>query len=207
MRRIRYSVAASLDGFIAGPKGEFDWIIMDPQIDFEAMYKEFDTVVMGRRTFEASGSAAWGFGMQTIVISRTLHQKDHPDVTIVKSKVEQTLTALRKQPGKDIWLFGGGVLFRNLLEMGLVDTVEVALMPILLGGGIPLFPGPFRPTRLKLTDHKLFKSGIVTLVYGIERAASRGANRKAKRAASLATNRNAKRAAGKKKSPRRARSA
>jgi len=195
MRRIRYAVAASLDGFIAGPKGEFDWIIMDPQIDFAAMYKEFDTVVMGRRSFEASGGAAWGFGMQTIVISRTLRQKDHPDVTLVRSKVEQTLTALREQPGKDIWLFGGGVLFRNLLEMGLVDTVEVALMPILLGGGIPLFPGPSRPTRLKLTDHKLYKSGIVTLVYGTKRAASRGANRKAKRAA------------GKKKSPRRARSA
>src|SRR4051812_7836181 len=94
MRRIRYSVAASLDGFIAGPKGEFDWIIMDPQIDFQAMYKEFDTVLMGRRSFETSGGAAWGFGMKTFVISRTLRQKDHPDVTIVRSKVEQTLSAL-----------------------------------------------------------------------------------------------------------------
>jgi dihydrofolate reductase len=63
MRRIRYQVAASLDGFIAGPKGEFDWIIMDPAIDFEAFYKEFDTVLMGRRSFEAAGGGAWGHGM------------------------------------------------------------------------------------------------------------------------------------------------
>jgi dihydrofolate reductase len=183
MRRIRYSVAASLDGFIAGPKGEFDWIIMDPQIDFQAMYNQFDTVLLGRRSFEASGGAAWGFGMKTIVISRTLRQKDHQDVTIVRTKVEQTLTALRKQPGKDIWLFGGGVLFRSLLEMGLVDSVEVALMPILLGDGIPLMPGPSRQARLKLINHKFYKSGIVTLEYNVQRTARLDDKRKTKRAA------------------------
>jgi dihydrofolate reductase len=191
MRRIRYCVAASLDGFIAGPKGEADWIIMDPEIDFEAMFKEFDTVLMGRRSFETAGGSAWGYGMKTFVISRTLRGEDHPDVTIVAGNVKQTLTALRKQPGKDIWLFGGGLLFRSLLEMGLVDTVEVGLIPVLLGDGIPLLPPPLRQARLKLTSHKIYKSGIVGLEYDVQRAAAADANRKTKRAV------------GKKKKPRR----
>jgi len=182
MRRIRYSVAASLDGFIAGPKGEFDWIIMDPQIDFQAMYSQFDTVLMGRRSFEAAGGSAWGHGMETFVVSRSLRQQDHPDVTVVGEKVQQTLTALRKRPGKDIWLFGGGALFRSLLDMGLVDTVEVALIPVLLGQGIPLLPPPFGPATLKLTNHKIYKSGIVGLEYGIRPAASAARKRKARRA-------------------------
>jgi dihydrofolate reductase len=193
MRRIRYLVAASLDGFIAGPKGEADWIIMDPEIDFEAIYKQFDTVLMGRRSFEAAGGSAWGYGMKTLVISRTLRQQDHPDVTIMGDNVQQTLTALRKQPGKDIWLFGGGLLFRSLLEMGLVDTVEVGLVPVLLGDGIPLLPPPLRQARLKLISHKIYKSGIIGLEYSVQRAALVDAPRKTKRTA------------GKKKSRRRVR--
>src|SRR5262245_25249232 len=108
MRRIRYSVAVSLDGFFARPNGEYDWITMDPQIDFMAYYSQFDVVLMGRRSFEVAGGKAWGYGMQTVVVSRTLRPADHPDVTIVRDDLQETLTALRNHPGKDIWLFGGG---------------------------------------------------------------------------------------------------
>ncbi len=181
MRRIRYSVAASLDGFIAGPKGQFDWIIMDPQIDFEAMYRQFDTVLMGRRSFETAGGRAWGYGMKTIVVSRTIRQQDHPDVTVVRDKVKKVLTALRKQAGKDIWLFGGGLLFRSLLDMGLVDTVDIGLIPVLLGDGISLLPPPFRPVRLKLTSQRVFESGIIGLEYNIQRTARAAPKRKARR--------------------------
>lgn len=183
MRRIRYQVAASLDGYIAGPNGEAGWIIVDPDIDFAALFNQFDTFLMGRGTFESmaqhGGSAATP-GAKTLVFSRTLQQRNHPDVTIVASDAKRTLTALREKPGKDIWLFGGGSLFRSLLEEELVDTVEVAVIPVLLGGGIPLLPPPARQTKLKLTGHKVFKTGIVMLEYAIDYSPARKAKKKSR---------------------------
>jgi dihydrofolate reductase len=173
VRRVRYQVATSLDGYIAGPKGEADWIIMDPDIDFRALYAQFDTALIGRRTFEVlSGGKKKGGampGMKTFVFSRTLRQRDYPKVTIVAEKAEGAVAALRAESGKDIWLFGGGLLFRSLLDAGLVDTVEVAVMPVLLGGGVPLFPPPAKVARLNLTGHKLYpKTGIILLEYAVK---------------------------------------
>jgi dihydrofolate reductase len=178
MRRIRYQVATSLDGYIAGPKGEADWIITDPEIDFHALFAQFDAALIGRRTFEAMarGKKKAGAmpGMKTFVFSRTLRQSDYPKVTIVGDDIEQTVSALRAEPGKDIWLFGGGQLFRSLAEKGLVDTVEVAVVPVLLGGGIPLLPPPAGKVNLKLTGHKVYGTGIVFLHYAVESAAPGG---------------------------------
>jgi len=172
VRRIRYTVATSLDGYIAGPKGEADWIIMDPDIDLRAIFAQFDTVLIGRRTFEGMArgkkKAAPLPGMKTFVFSRTLRQRNYPKVTIVAENSEETLAALRAEPGKDIWLFGGGLLFRSLLDTGLVDTVEVAVIPVLLGGGIPLLPPPARQVKLTLTGHKVYKTGIVSLEYAVK---------------------------------------
>ncbi len=101
-------------------------------------------------------------GMRALVCSRSLSPRAHPDVTIVADGARETLAALRAEPGKDIWLFGGGVLFRSLLGMGLVDSVEVAVVPVLLGGGIPLLPPPAAATKLRLTRHRVYPtSGIV----------------------------------------------
>ena len=171
MRRVRYSVAMSLDGFIAGPNGEADWIIMDPEIDFNAIYEQFDTFLIGRRTFEifAHGGSGETPGMKTLIFSRTLRQEDHPRVTIVSENAEKVVAGLRAEEGKDIWLFGGGALFHSLLQAKLVDTVEVAIIPVLLGEGIPLLPPPVKQTKLKLTNHKIFKkTGIVSLEYAIQ---------------------------------------
>jgi dihydrofolate reductase len=171
VRRIRYKVAVSLDGYIAGPKGEFDWIARDPDIDFRALFDEFDTALLGRRTYELTqspGAPPWPPGMSVYVFSRTLRQRDHPEVTIVADKLEETLAALRAKSGKDIWLFGGSSLFRSLIGAGLVDTVEVAVSPVLLGGGIPLLPPPARQAKLKLIGHKVYKTGIVSLQYEVK---------------------------------------
>lgn len=169
MRRIRYQVAMSLDGYIAGPEGEADWILMDPEIDFGALFAQFDTFLMGRRTFDAMpGGEGVSPGTKTYVFSRTLRQADHPNVTIVSDRMEETVAALRaEESDKDIWLFGGGELFRSLLDMGLVDTVEVAVIPVLLGKGIPLLPSPAKQTKLKLTGHRVYGTGIVLLEYEV----------------------------------------
>ncbi|MGH9967314.1 MAG: dihydrofolate reductase family protein [Pyrinomonadaceae bacterium] len=170
MRRIRYAVATSLDGYIAGPKGEADWIIMDPDIDFAALFEQFDTLLMGRRTFEmmAREGRAETPGMKTFVFSRTLRQQDYPGTTIVAENAEEIVAALRMEPGNDIWLFGGGSLFGSLLNAMLVDTVEVAIIPVLLGGGIPFLPPPAKQTKLKLTNQKVYKTGIVSLEYTVQ---------------------------------------
>jgi dihydrofolate reductase len=170
MRRVRYGVAMSLDGYIAGPKGEADWIVTDPEIDFDAMWKEFDTLLMGRHTFSAMTAMGGGAGgMKIVVASRSLDQHDYKGVTIVSDNLGQAVTALKKEPGKDIWLFGGGQLFRSLLDLALVDTVEVGVIPVVLGQGIPLLPSPARQTRLTLTSHRLYaKTGTVSLQYDVK---------------------------------------
>jgi dihydrofolate reductase len=169
MRRLRYRVAMSLDGFISGPKGEHDWIVADPSIDWVALWAQFDTVLMGRGTYEVAKSRRAllsGSGQQWIVVSRTLKAEEHPDITVLSSGVAEVVAALKAKPGKDIWLMGGGVLFRSLLDAGLVDTVEVAVMPVLLGSGIPLVQEGARRT-LHLTESQALASGTLMLSYGV----------------------------------------
>jgi dihydrofolate reductase len=175
MRRIWYSVAMSLDGFIAGPQGEFDWIPNEPEIDWGAFMARFDTVLMGRRSYEAALAAPDGSAlpaMATYVFSRTLQPELHPRVTIVRANIEQTIGDLRRAGGKDIWLFGGGELFRSLLELGQVDVVEIGLIPILLGGGIPFLPGLGTRATLRLTDTRRYPTGILLLTYETTRDAN-----------------------------------
>lgn len=171
MRRVRYGGAISLDGYIAGPNGEADWISIDPEIDFAAMFKQYDTLLIGRKTFMpmvAAGNAGPMPGIKSYVFSRTLRQADYPDVTIVSEDPGAMVASLRQQPGKDIALFGGGELFRSLLDAGQVDTVEVAVIPVLLGSGIPLLPPPYGKVALTLTSHKVLPTtGTVSLEYAI----------------------------------------
>lgn len=169
MRKIRYQVACSLDGYIADTTGTTDWIVKEPEIDFGALFDQFDTLLMGRDTYQELAKDADGFWGKTVwVFSRTLRQEDHPQVTIVSDDAQARLEHLRSLPGKDIWLFGGGKLFQSLLALGCVDAVEPAIIPVLLGAGTPLLPSPAIKRELRLTSHRVYPSGIVWLEYAVQ---------------------------------------
>jgi dihydrofolate reductase len=199
-KRVRYQVAVSLDGFIAGPNGESDWIVMDPSIEIAALFKEFDTAIMGRKTYEvmtAQGGNGAIPGFEVVVFSRTLRPATHPGVRIVNDDPGKVVAELKAKPGRDIWLFGGGELFRSLLTAGVVDTVEVAVMPVLLGAGVPLLP-PGTSTTLTLVDQKtLPASGIVGLSYTVAGAAAQAPQIRYLKPAKAAAKKPAKRRAKK----------
>jgi len=160
MRELRYSVAASLDGYIAGPNGEFDWIVIDPEIDFAAMYAGFSGLVMGRRSYDVFASTGGGEGTElpTYVYSRTLPEGQRDGVTFARDAVPHVRALQEASEGKPLWLWGGGELFRELARAGLVDGVDIAILPVLLGGGIPLLPPSDRRLSLKLRSHRLYKA-------------------------------------------------
>ena len=174
MRRIRYNVAASLDGFIADADGSYDWIPLEPAIDFGALFARVDTVLLGRKSYELTlrdpAARTWPAGARLVVFSRTLRAADHPDVTIVADDAAGAVAALHSTPGGDIWLYGGGELFATLLAAGQVDSVEVTLIPIMLGGGVPLLPSTTARVPLRLVDTRVYPSGQVTLHYTPEGA-------------------------------------
>jgi dihydrofolate reductase len=149
-------------------------------IDFGAMFARYDTLLMGRKTFEVASEKgkSWDtFGQRWIVVSRTLKPDEHPGVTFLSDGIAEAVAALKAQTSpqtqtglqsqKDIWLFGGGMLFRFLLDAGLVDAIDVAVMPVLIGSGIPLLPEGRRQT-LHLESSKTLPSGILMLSYEIK---------------------------------------
>jgi dihydrofolate reductase len=172
VRKLRYSVASSLDGYIAGPHGEFDWIIVDPEIDFAALYASFGGLVMGRRSYEVFVGTGGGVGpaLPTYVYSRTLPEGERDGVTFARDAVSHVRQLKAAGRGKPLWLWGGGQLFRELAQAGLVDGVDVAVIPVVLGGGLPLMSAPGPRLRLRLRAHRLYrKTGTLFLEYDVRR--------------------------------------
>lgn len=185
MRRVRYGVGMSLNGFIADDQGGTDFLVHDSTYDPAPFFASIDTVLMGRLTYEVAvrhGMRAYA-RLQNFVVSRTLDAADYPEVTIIRDNVEARVAALRRAPGKDIWLCGGGVLLASLLAAKLVDTVELGISPKLLtrAGAAMLALGHARlpaSVPLTLTHHRALPSGLIILEYDV-----RGAGRKASRSA------------------------
>jgi len=161
----------SLDGYIAAPDGGYDWIPHDPTFDFGALYAQFGTLLMGRKTFElmeTQGMSPASMGMEAVVVSTTLKNTRRKGVTFVGARVHEAVAALKAEAGKDIWLFGGAQLCRSLLDAGLVDTVELSVVPVLLGGGKKLVPDGQR-WPLELVECSATSGGRVTLKYDVVR--------------------------------------
>ena len=174
MKRVRYQVACSLDGFIAAPGDDMDWIPPEPSFDFVALHAQFDTFLMGRRTYEVARAMGETFdGKRVIVASRTLRAEDHPNVEVIGEGLEQRIRELRQETGLDVWLYGGGSLFAQVLAWDLVDTVEPAILPVLLGSGVPLLPETAKSRRLELRSHQVYPSGMILVEYAVIREEGR----------------------------------
>lgn len=169
MKQLRYSVAASLDGYIAAPSGEFDWIVIDPDIDFAAMYDSFSALVMGRRSYDVfvrTGGAP-DSSLPVYVYSHSLPEGTRNGLTFVSDAVAH-VRELKQKDGKPLWLWGGGELFRQLAGAKLVDGVDLAIIPVVLGAGVRLMPEPGPKLTLKLKAHRIYsKTGTAFLEYDV----------------------------------------
>ena len=175
MRKVVYSLTNSLDNFIARADGAYDWILMDDEImsEFPNLYASFDAVLIGRKTYDQTllqspetGQETAGYmDMKTYVFSRTIKENPNAGMKIVSDNAGEFVRSLKNESGKDIWLMGGGILAASLLRERLVDEIGVAIQPILLGSGIPLFPDIGLQVDLQLLECKTYKNGIVGLKY------------------------------------------
>ena len=169
MRKIILQLAVSLDGYIEGPHGEFDWCFTDGDYGMSAFFKRVDTTFMGRKTYELAlamqneippGSPK----MKEYVFSNTLSDVKG-DVTLVRGDIKTEVEKIKNEKGRDIWLFGGAELISTLMNLQLVDEIILAIHPVVLGAGKPLFKEIKERTWLTLTDHKVYPNGLVFLTY------------------------------------------
>ena len=175
MRKVTFGGAPSLDNFFAREDGGVDWLMWsDEAAELMGDYwKTIDTVVMGRKTYEAALEMTKGKGnpypgIKSYVFSRTLKPRKRP-VEIVSSDAVKFVRKLKKEAGKDICVMGGGELAHSLLEAGLIDEIGFNIHPVLLGSGVPLFYPMKRQIDLELLDCRRFKNGCVYVMYRVKK--------------------------------------
>ena len=173
MRKILLQLAVSLDGYIEGPNGEFDWCFTDQDYGMSAFFKRIDSVFYGRKTYELvlsmESEAPPGFPkLKEYVFSNTLN-KVKEGVVLVKGNIKSKVEKIKKEKEKDIWLFGGAAIISSLMNLQLVDEIILAIHPVILGGGKPLFKEINDRTWLTLTDSKIYPNGLVFLTYSVKK--------------------------------------
>lgn len=169
MRKVILGVAVSLDGFIEGPNGEYDWCFADQDYGMSTFFKRIDAMFMGRKSYEVAktmkGENPWA-GIRTYVFSKTLKTLDDPNASVVSGEnFEQQILEVTNSPGKDIWLFGGAELTTAFINKGLVDEFWLAVHPLILGRGKPLFQNIDTRKKLVLKESKVYETGLVSLTY------------------------------------------
>jgi dihydrofolate reductase len=162
-------IATSLDGYIAKPNDDIDWLFTDADYGITPFLERIDTIVMGRKSYEVLARfAPWPYaGKRCHVMTGRPDDFDDDRVTFTSEKPSRLLARLREEPGKDIWLLGGGETVRGFVDTGLVDEMIVSIHPIILGGGAPLIPAGTKETGLTLVDVIRYDSGLVTLTYEV----------------------------------------
>jgi dihydrofolate reductase len=184
MRTVTYGGAVSMDGFLAGADGSIDWLHFskDVQQVMTDFWKDVDTILMGRKTYEVSVAQKRPSAkksakaknpkrkeptIRTYVFSRTLKSIDDLGVELVSSDAAAFVRDLKRRPGKRICLMGGGELAQSLLAAGLVDEIGLNIHPILLGSGIPTFRDPGHRVKLTLTECRQIEGGCILANYKV----------------------------------------
>jgi len=186
VRKVIYSILSSLDGFIAGPNGELDWVIIDEELHRYINDQEsaIGAHLYGRRTYETM-EAYWPTAdkdpsnplyiiefariwqrMPKIVFSRTL-QKVGENARLVKENIAGEINALKVQSSKDMEVGGAGIA-ATFMQLGLIDEYQLYVQPVILGNGIPLFQTPGVAVKLRLVEVHPFHSGVVQLRYHVD---------------------------------------
>ena len=169
MRNIILQLAVSLDGFIEGPNGEFDWCFTDDDYGMTNFFKRIDAIFIGRKSYELTlsmgGSVPPGFpALKEYVFSNSLDNVEGNRI-VVSGDVVKEVNKIKNEPGKDIWLYGGASLTSTFIDLGLVDEMALAVHPILLGAGKPLFENIKNRMPLQLLNTQSYLSGLVMLSY------------------------------------------
>lgn len=177
MKKIILNLAVSLDGFIEGPNGEIDWCIMDDDMNFDTFIDSIDTMFYGRVSYDAWGNFEPGENASPAEkqMWQSIHSKDkfvfsgqnraNAKATFISSDISGKVAEIKKQEGKDIWLYGGASLIKTFISLDLIDMYKISVHPVVLGSGKPLFEDLKHRIGLKLTDTRVFRSGVVELTY------------------------------------------
>ncbi len=170
MRRVILGLAVSLDGYIEGPNGEYDWCFTDQDYGMSDFFTRIDAIFMGRKSYELANSMEGGGdspwkGITTFVFTHTLKSVTTPDTQLVSGDLVAETKRIKNLPGKDIWLFGGAQLTTLFIREKLVDELWLSVHPILLGSGKPLFQHLDGRVKLELQESKAYETGLVSLRY------------------------------------------
>lgn len=173
MRKIILQLAVSLDGFIEDAEGNFDWCFTDADYGMIDFMQRIDSLVMGRKTYETilmmGGESMPGFPpKKEYVVSTTLTHVEGGRI-LIKEKVDDFVKALKDEPGKDIWLFGGASLTTYFMLHHYADEIMLAVHPILLGLGKPLFQHIDKRIQLQLLNSTRYPSGLIMLHYALKK--------------------------------------
>lgn len=177
MRKIKLYIAASIDGYIAGPDGELDWLSdfpITPELNYgyEDFFEFIDTVIMGGRTYRdiLNMDVVYPYkDKKSYIITRNAINTPKEDIIYITNSIENNISELKKKEGKDIWLVGGGEIVSLFLKQNWIDEMIITYIPILLGDGIRLFPNKTKESKWSLIQSQAFRNGVVQIKYQVQK--------------------------------------